>query len=89
MSATWPSGSEHRFYDGHDRKVDGSTPIQASNKDEGAYEINFTVFFKNVLITYQTKLRQKGGGNATVPPPPGYSTGDTDTAYYFCALLLC
>ena len=26
----WPSGSERRFYDGHDRKVDGSTPTQAS-----------------------------------------------------------
>ena len=26
----WPSGSERRFYDGHDRKVDGSTPTLAS-----------------------------------------------------------
>ena len=25
-SAVWPSGSERRFYDGHDRKIDGSTP---------------------------------------------------------------
>ena len=25
MSAAWPSGSERRFYDGHDCKVDGST----------------------------------------------------------------
>ena len=24
--ATWRSGLEHRFYDDHDRKVDGSTP---------------------------------------------------------------
>ena len=30
MSAAWPSGSKRRFYDGHDRKVDGSTPTQAS-----------------------------------------------------------
>ena len=29
-SATWQSGSESRFYDGHDRTVDGSTPTQAS-----------------------------------------------------------
>ena len=29
-SAAWPSGSEGRFYDGHDRKVGGSTPTQAS-----------------------------------------------------------
>ena len=28
MSAAWRSGSERRFYDGHDRKVDGSTPTQ-------------------------------------------------------------
>ena len=28
MSAAWPSGSERRFYDGHDRKVDGSIPTQ-------------------------------------------------------------
>ena len=25
----WSSGSEHRFCDGHDRKVDGSTLAQA------------------------------------------------------------
>ena len=30
QSAAWPSGSECRFYDGHDRKVDGSTFTQAS-----------------------------------------------------------
>ena len=30
LSAAWPSGSEHCFYDGHDRKVDGSTPTHAS-----------------------------------------------------------
>ena len=29
QSAAWPSDSERRFYDGHDRKVDGSTPTQA------------------------------------------------------------
>ena len=28
-SAAWPSGSEGRFYDNRDRKVDGSTPTQA------------------------------------------------------------
>ena len=28
--AAWPSDSERRFYDGHDRKVDGSSPTQAS-----------------------------------------------------------
>ena len=26
MSAAWPSGLEGRFYDGHVRKIDGSTP---------------------------------------------------------------
>ena len=26
LSAAWPSGSEGRFYDGHVRKADGSTP---------------------------------------------------------------
>ena len=26
MSAAWRSGSERRFYDDHDRKVNGSTP---------------------------------------------------------------
>ena len=30
LSAAWPSDSERRFYDGHNRKVNGSTPIQAS-----------------------------------------------------------
>ena len=30
LSAAWPSGSEGRFYNGHVRKVDGSTPTQAS-----------------------------------------------------------
>ena len=30
MLVAWPSGSERRFYDGHDRKIDGSTPTQAS-----------------------------------------------------------
>ena len=30
LSAAWPRGSERRFYDGHDRKADGSTPTQAS-----------------------------------------------------------
>ena len=30
VSAVWPSGSEHRFYVGHDRKVDASTPTEAS-----------------------------------------------------------
>ena len=30
VSAAWPSGSERRFYDGHDRKVDSSTPTLAS-----------------------------------------------------------
>ena len=29
-SAAWPSGSERRFYDGHDLKVHDSTPTQAS-----------------------------------------------------------
>ena len=29
-SAAWPTSSERRFYDGHDRKVDGSTPTQDS-----------------------------------------------------------
>ena len=29
-SAAWLNCWERRFYDGHDRKVDGSTPIQAS-----------------------------------------------------------
>ena len=26
----WPSGLERRFYEGHDRKVDGSSPTLAS-----------------------------------------------------------
>ena len=30
FSVAWPIGSERRFYDGHDRKIDGSTPTQAS-----------------------------------------------------------
>ena len=30
MLAAGPSGSERRFYDGHDRKIDGSTPTHAS-----------------------------------------------------------
>ena len=30
LSAAWSSGSERRFYDGHDHKVEGSTPTQAS-----------------------------------------------------------
>ena len=30
LSAAWPSGSEGRFYDGQVRKIDGSTPTQAS-----------------------------------------------------------
>ena len=30
QSAAWRSGSVSCFYDGHDRKVDGSTPTQAS-----------------------------------------------------------
>ena len=30
LSAAWPSGSECRFYDAYDRKVEGSTPTQAS-----------------------------------------------------------
>ena len=29
LSAAWPSSSEGRFYDGHVRKVDGSTPTHA------------------------------------------------------------
>ena len=29
-TSVWPSGSEHRFYDDHNREVDGSTPTQAS-----------------------------------------------------------
>ena len=29
LLAEWPGGSERRFYDGHDRKVDGSTLTQA------------------------------------------------------------
>ena len=28
--AAWPSGSECRLYNGHNRKIDGSTPTQAS-----------------------------------------------------------
>ena len=28
--AAWPSGSERRFYDSRDRKVDGSTTTQTS-----------------------------------------------------------
>ena len=28
--AAWPSGSERRFYDSRERKVDGSTPSQVS-----------------------------------------------------------
>ena len=30
LSAAWRSGLERRFYDGHDRKVNGSTPNPAS-----------------------------------------------------------
>ena len=30
ISPAWPSDLERRFYDGHDRKVNGSTPNQAS-----------------------------------------------------------
>ena len=30
LSVAWPSGLEDRFYDGHHRKIDGSTPSQAS-----------------------------------------------------------
>ena len=30
LSAACPSGSERRFYDGHDRKVGSSTPTLAS-----------------------------------------------------------
>ena len=26
LSTAWSSGSERRFYDGHDRKVDGKLP---------------------------------------------------------------
>ena len=29
-SAAWRSDSERRFYDDYDRKIDSSTPIQAS-----------------------------------------------------------
>ena len=30
ISAAWRSGLEHRFYDDHDRKVNGSSPILVS-----------------------------------------------------------
>ena len=30
LSAAWRSGSERRFYDDNDRKIDGSTPNQTS-----------------------------------------------------------
>ena len=30
LSEAWPSGLERRFYGGHDPKVDGKTPTQAS-----------------------------------------------------------
>ena len=30
LPESWPSGSDRRFCDGHNRKVDGSTPTQAS-----------------------------------------------------------
>ena len=30
QAAAWPSGSERCFDDSHDRKVNGSTPTQAS-----------------------------------------------------------
>ena len=30
LSAAWPGGSERRFYVGHDRKINGFTPTQAS-----------------------------------------------------------
>ena len=30
LSAAWLSGLEYRFYDGQDRKVDGSTPTEGS-----------------------------------------------------------
>ena len=30
LLAAWPSGLKGRFYDGHVRKIDGSTPTQAS-----------------------------------------------------------
>ena len=32
-NATWRSGLEHRFYDDHDHKVDGSTPNLVSLLD--------------------------------------------------------
>ena len=33
-----------------------------SGKDEGAIETKFTVFYKNVLISLQIKLHEKGRG---------------------------
>ena len=40
-----------------------------TGKDEGASETTFTVLYKNVLITLQTKLRQKGRGQYPGSPP--------------------
>ena len=41
-----------------------------SGKDEEAFEIKFTVFYKNVLIKLQIMLCQKQGDSAPVYPPP-------------------
>ena len=37
-----------------------------SGKDEGDFETKFMIFYKNVLITLQFELRQKGGASAPV-----------------------
>ena len=40
-----------------------------SGKDEGAFETTFAVFYKNVLIILQIKIRQKSWAGAPPPPP--------------------
>ena len=49
--------------------------IEKNGKDEGAFKTKFTVFYKNVFITLQIKLRQKRGTIAPVPSPPCYASG--------------
>ena len=44
------------------------------------------VFYKNVLITFQIKLRQKGGGQCP-GAPPGYATVNNHTAANVSLLL--
>ena len=69
LSAAWPSGSERRFYDAYDRKVDGSTPTPAAFLDKMLHGNHLCLVESNKQQIEKVRSKTQAGNLETKATP--------------------